>query len=32
MRYDRSLNGTHPFNAQRDIDMLLFSSDIIVTF
>lgn len=32
VRYDRSLNGTRPFNNLRDRDAMMFGSDIIVKF
>jgi hypothetical protein len=32
IRYDRSLNGTTPFNAQRDVGSFLFGGDIVVGF
>lgn len=32
VRYDRSLNGTTPFNVQTKADQFLFSTDVIVAF
>ena len=32
LRYDRSLNGTHPFNDSSDQDMFTAAVDFVVTF
>jgi putative OmpL-like beta-barrel porin-2 len=32
IRYDRSLNGTHPFNDSSDQDMFTAAMDVVVTF
>ena len=32
IRYDRSLNGTTPFNAQRDTGSFLFGADVVLGF
>ena len=32
LRYDRALNGTHPFNDSRDVDQFTMGVDFILTF
>ncbi len=32
VRYDRSLNGTHPFNDSSDIDQFTFALDAVISF
>jgi hypothetical protein len=32
IRYDRSLNGTHPFNDSSDVDMVTAGVDVILSF
>jgi hypothetical protein len=32
LRYDRSLNGTRPFNDSSDVDMVTAGIDVILTF
>jgi hypothetical protein len=32
LRYDRALNGTHPFNQSSDVDQFTVGVDCIFTF
>jgi hypothetical protein len=32
LRYDRALNGTHPFNQSSDVDQFTVGVDCILTF
>jgi len=32
LRYDRALNGNHPFNDSRDIDQFTLAVDFVLTF